>query len=268
MWIFFEKTPIYVLMPHISYIMAHTMVSRGTKIVLFLRDPIKRFISGYFQKARKFEITNYFDQYYEKMNGENSPKQYNKDIESLFQRHTNKHNNTSVKDEMVKRYQYFHYSCLNEHSRGDCDQYNWLWSRGCYAPQILTWIRYISELMLDFKTSQRYKNSFKIIQSEVFWRDETSYEQTMHYLICYIQYHYGSDARENDYDLRMKRCRSNQTKTYQIHRSRSKTKGFVADKKLIDQINGSYAVCNQWLKVVLADYKHIVDEDFFDWKLW
>eukprot|EP01083_Nonionella_stella_P292664 995387_1 len=55
---FFEKTPIYSLYPHIAYIMANDMIQYGTKVLLLLRHPVKRFISSYFQDRSKHNSWN------------------------------------------------------------------------------------------------------------------------------------------------------------------------------------------------------------------
>ena len=46
--ILFEKSPKYYLFPHISYIFANGLSFQRTKILLFLRDPIKSLLSAYY----------------------------------------------------------------------------------------------------------------------------------------------------------------------------------------------------------------------------
>ena len=47
-YILFEKSPRYYLYPHISFIFANSVTLSQSKIVLFLRDPIKAFLSGFY----------------------------------------------------------------------------------------------------------------------------------------------------------------------------------------------------------------------------
>ena len=50
-----EKTPENMLYPHIASILANDFVRSGTKLIILLRDPTKRFISGYFHEKNKHE---------------------------------------------------------------------------------------------------------------------------------------------------------------------------------------------------------------------
>ena len=51
--ILYEKSPRYYMYPHISFIFANSLLLKRSKILLFLRDPIKSFLSGYYDAATR-----------------------------------------------------------------------------------------------------------------------------------------------------------------------------------------------------------------------
>ena len=125
----------------------------------------------------------------------------------------------------------------------------WLiWLRTCYAPQIYTWLYYIQQLNEESK----YQHSFKIIQAERYFNDDT-FHQTLNSILCYIHY----DINDENYNEWMTQCTQNDNynaKSMDEQKANSKTKKFEPKLSQIELISASFKSCNKWL------------EDIIDWK--
>ena len=140
--------------------------------------------------------------------------------------------------------------------------YYLIWIRGCYAPQIATMLWYIR----IWNPEEKFLNSFKVIQSERYYGEET-FHQTMISLLCYIHY----DVDKAGYREWMKQCVDGDRfggGGLVEFQSNSRTKGFVPTEEETKAISESFDVCNLWLRELL-DFKYPdILLDLFDWSLW
>ena len=92
-----EKTPVYALFPHISYIITNDFIKYGAKIIYLIRNPVKRLISncwhsGQFVNGR--QIPKYLDAivYNDTFNKDNSIHSYRMDLQNMYHEYIqNKH---------------------------------------------------------------------------------------------------------------------------------------------------------------------------------
>ena len=252
------KSPNPIMHPEIADVIVNKMIRNGTKAFALLRDPTARMISGYFQDqafADRYptvgsDIYEFADIWFKS----DRYNEFNRELAHLLveYRH-NRQNSTSILDK------------LDDYYRGWVEGYD-PWTRGCYAPQLVSWIRDIEGL----NDENRFKHSFKIVQSERFFAAET-FQRTMVYVECYIQYHHQQNGDNYEKVMAAEECvDGNNHPKYNSVKIQSKTKSFVPSKHLLDSINESYKVCNEWLTELLQNdlhFKNIILDDF-DWTLW
>ena len=250
---FFEKTPRNLLVPGIAEIISTDMISHGSKAFALLRNPSSRFISNYFMGNPR----NLIDQFTENFLSSKHFTEFNADIQSLYvDFKQNERNQTQVMDKLIVRYKkWLKRDVTHAGTR--------VWVRGCYSVQLIQWIRAIEKL----DDEKRFKHSLKIVQSEKLFADDT-FDETMDYITCYIQYHYDQNSR--NFETEMKDCVNRKNRPqYSMVKKNSKTGSFVPSNELADSITASYQVCNDWLRELLQNdrFKHIILTEF-DWSLW
>ena len=291
----FEKTPSNILYPHIAYILAHDMIKYGLKIIILLRNPIKRFISSYFHEKQHLNIYQQLNKTYlwnngingyinniiynDKINGNQSFVKFNNDINELYDQYFAIDSKQLILMKMVERYKEFLYfyiktyniksikgrSRINKHMHSLYIFY-FIWIRSCYSPQIITWLYYIEKLNNNYY-SKKYKHSLKIIQSEQYY-DYNTFHKTINYLLCYM--HFNIDNNDN-YQKWINQCvekdiyNSIDIKEIELN---SKTKDFKPNKQQIDKLNNSFSICNKWLYLLFQQkYDYVILENF-NWTLW
>ena len=277
---FFEKTPINILYPHVAYIIANDMIRYGVKIIILLRNPVKRFISGYFhEKARTdfYEPLNATFLWEKGIDGYindiiyRNPKiiKFNKDITEMYGNYLQSQDNSNSQDlilqTFVQGYNHFIYDIIRSYDDSVKPFthfwyfFYFIWIRSCYSPQIMTWIYYIQKMNFDIK----YKHSIKIIQSERYY-DHDTFHKTMAYLLCYMNYNIDN----RDYNKWMDECIKANRWNFKQFKSNSKTKHFKPDQAQIIALNESYTMCNKWLHLLLDQKYHHMLLHGFEWDLW
>eukprot|EP01084_Bolivina_argentea_P295968 509674_1 len=167
---YFTKTPSFSIYAHVARLITGAMVPYGTKILIFLRHPRKRFISGYFEahSQNKYEINEVIDaifNYDTTVHGDNSLTAFNSYLDTLYDEYvTNGGGDTKNFVQIVDRFEQliYYYENLN-HMDGKA----LIWLRSCYPPQVLTWLYYMDSLGTE------YKHLFKIVQSEQLFDQNT-----------------------------------------------------------------------------------------------
>ena len=290
----FEKTPVYIMHPHIAEIVTNEFVKYGTKIFALFRNPSKRLISGLFQlffgvkssenyknKTREAAVeeinkficvwTAYTDSF----------KSYCSSNYNLFLVNnliTNKMNALNVElNELYNSYQNGSFygdvddilSILNriyvdvlywtqnqEHKFGDYRS----WLRGQYALQCAVWLHRIRKL-------KSKKHSFKIIQSEQLFFSGDSFQRTLLYLKCFV---HSVDVADDEYDEWMQQCvENNENEQYVRYNINSMTSRHSLDPILQKMLDESYKVSNKWLKLLIDELcPDIVLHGKWKWKLW
>eukprot|EP01083_Nonionella_stella_P127705 386864_1 len=246
---FYEKTPIYVLYPHIAYIMAHDMIQYGTKVILLLRNPVNRFVSGYFHELRHMHQLPYsrwnrsLDAYLEDV--VNTFAEYRGDLEAIYGTKT-LHLNASTMSDIVRQYTelvYF-YSRMTEAFK----RFYFVWIRSCYGPQVITWLYYIN-MAAQLQTLET-KHSMKIVQSEVYFKET---DDTTNHILCYIHY----SVADVNYSEWMKEC-VKQNRYYHTkgsgkieHKASNTMPSFELLEKQRQQLSRSFDICSKWLRIVL-----------------
>ena len=162
-------------------------------------------------------------------------------------------------DKMIDVYKKFLYSLVERKTnkiRGfTYNTYqNLEWIRSCYSPQLITWIRYI-EMLND---NVRYKNSFKIVQTE-----QLSF--SLKHIICYIYYHYELNTNYTKY---MSNCSKNQLIIEPKHKHKRKYWYTYPTQELIDSLDISFKQCTKWLKILIDNKYSYLILNSFDWNLW
>eukprot|EP01083_Nonionella_stella_P080718 221912_1 len=256
---FFEKTPIYVLYPHIAYIMAHDMIQYGTKVILLLRNPVHRFVSGYFQELSLSKHNRLPSDWNRSLDV------YLEDVISTFaeyisdlERMCSNVNGSTVSD-MVRRYTELVY--FYSRMRDVLKRFYFVWIRSCYGPQIITWLYYIG-------MATESKHSMKVVQSEVYFKDT---EETTNHILCYIHY----DVGDANYSEWMSEC-VKENRYYHAQgsvnpeaKNSQRRTSFALSEQQRQRLSSSFDICNKWLRVIL-DSAQYVDLMMlpFNWSLW
>ena len=280
----FTKTPINILYPHIAYIICKDFIKYGVKLLVFLRNPIKRFISGYrhetmYQPHKSYNIFNkrhhwndsidgYLQNYVynDQINGNNSISQFRDDLNKFYIEYIDNDMDEMVLMKIMDRYKQFLYFFVSKYndfpkSKNSLFLYYFIWIRSCYAPQILQWIYYIETLNKD----KKYKHSIKIIQSEQYF-DSEGFHDTMNNLLCYI--HFNID--NNNYNEWMTDCLNKDlydSSSVKSKKLNSASQQFKPTPKQIELINNSYNTCNKWLYLLLNDRYSFMIMGHFNWSL-
>ena len=271
-YLIFEKPPKYVLYPHAAYVIANDFVPFGTKLFLFLRNPVKRLISGYFRikKADKIQkrVRIHVDRG-ETVQNFIQMVTANQEIVSFQNTLHRIYDGMGIEDEdeppvpstsiLLEVLDGYH-QILHSLSNARQSQRLLSWLRSCYAPQVLVWSYYIQHL----NPSSKYKHSLKIIQSERYY-DEQTYHETVKHILCFMHYDVDSD----DYNDWMADCVDNdryKAAEKEAIRSNSVTpSGLSVDQETVDLISDSFSICNKWLKVVVEMQSEYVLRNGFNW---
>ena len=267
----YEKTPKYIIYPHAAYLIASDFIKYGTKIIVLLRNPTKRFISGYFQEVTtkqeraNYSIERYIDNFvYKKVSGKYNLVKFREDLRKLSVNYAVLRNPTK-QVKILKRVVYL-FQKLVYNFKGHGLNFHRVWTRSCYGPQIIMWLYYIEKMNKLLK----YKHSFKIIQFEQMF-DINSFHDVMNNIFCYIHYNV-MDHNINDYNEWMTECVDNDMynaiKIEQIHKGSKTPNDFKLTKDRMEQISESFICCNQWLYSIIDLKSNYVILHEFDRALW
>ena len=199
--ILFEKSPRYYMYPHISFIFANSVSLKRSKIILFLRDPIKSFLSGYYDAATK-ELKQENENFVSKQRLDNLLNQliFNNMHEmefviKLLSRYITDNNQfisneNNINNDLIdtynkidffwKKYNYAHDIDTSKDSN-DTHHKPYVF-RSCHIMLLISWFKDFG--YFDDNNENRnlniLRNRFKIIQSEYYFANE---EQVFTYLI-------------------------------------------------------------------------------------
>eukprot|EP01083_Nonionella_stella_P270508 916121_1 len=243
------KAPRQILYPNVANIVVNYFVKYyDTKLVLLLRNPAKRYISGWvaFESHGSTHFRQSLQSNLLKM------KHLNQSLTNIYQKHLNE--TADMWNEVRNEYKYYFYHHLLPHGL----QYN-NWLRGCYFPQIVQWTHYLDQLNI--------KHSFKIIQTEHMYRSDDDFQRTMKYLRCYVH------SNEQNYDEWMDECVKGDSLAMEfVQRDVGrKTHGFQPTDEEMDILKVSFSTCNHWLYRFLNSHKSassILLTNQWNWGLW
>eukprot|EP01084_Bolivina_argentea_P217503 369243_1 len=281
-----EKTPEYMFFPHIANTIVNNLVKYGTKLLVMLRDPSKRFVSGLLQgrlpSKTKYssELPIYPSKDINKICGFKSVREFNANLELLYQKwkyvETMNVFNITFYEEILHDIRSVYSKLIYENrawigARDNkifmdetAERMISIWLRGCYAPQILHYTYYLQRLNIF--------DSFKIIQSERMW-GEKYFQINMRYLRCYLHSTDMKAVKYGNYDMWMRICNGEQLdkgRKYQMDKLKTnpKTGSYVSSAKEIEILRVSYATCNKLLQSVLDSYYDNIILEGWNWTLW